>query len=339
MERRRKFLKQSCVAAAGAIAMLTISPAYAQPALPVDRTLESGQPGRIDLLRYEPAAERLVLVQGNTVTVLAAADGSLQESISFRSKPTALALGHESGKALFALGQQNLLWVVDINGFQVETTLASPIDFASLAAFDRASGSFLVASRRSPGIGAVKPGEGMIKMVGASGPLAALAATGRGWVFGAAVDRPVIYVFDSLSLTGMGTFSAQGCENPSDMALDDLERRLYLTCTNGQLLVFDSDTGVVLARHELPAGASRLIVRTLEGRTIQAIVLAEDASLTVFEGRIMVSGVRNVYRGLDETGKLQMEKGMGRIFLASGSPVSPLAVQRPGTLHAPLGES
>ena len=320
-------MKRSCVAAGGIIALLTISPAPAAPSLPVDQTLESGQTGRIDLLRYEPAAERLLLVQGNTVTVLAAADGSPQESTSFRGKPTALALGHESGKALFALGHQNLLWVIDINGFQVEATLASPIDFPSLAAFDRASGSFLVASRRSPGIGAVKPGEGTIKMVGASGPLAALAATGRGWVFGAAADRPVIYVFDSLSLAGLGMFSAPGCGNPSDLALDDMERRLYLTCANGLLLVLDSDTGVVLARHESPAGASRLIVRTLEGRTIQAIVLAADASLTVFEGRIMASGMKSVYHGLDEASGLQMEKGMERVFLAHGSKVSVLALQ------------
>ena len=322
-----KFLKRSCVAAAGIFALLTISPAPAAPALPVDRTLESGQTGKIDLMRFGPTSEQLVLVQGNKVTILAAGDGSPQGSSSFRSKPTAMALGHESGKALFALGHQNLLWVIDINGLQVETTLASPIDFPWLAAFDRASGSFLVASRRSPGIAAFRPGEDTIKTLGSSGPLAALAATGRGWVFGAAADRPIIYVFDSLSLSGLGMFSAPGCEDPSDLALDDMERRLYLTCANGLLLVLDSDTGVVLARHELPAGASRLIVRTLEGRTIQAIVLGEDASLTLFEGRIMASGLWSAYRGLDETGELQMEKGMGRIFLASGSTVSVLALQ------------
>ena len=327
MERTRNFLKRNCVATAAIIALLTISPAPATPALPVDRTLESGQPKKIDLMRFDPAAERLVLVQGNTVKILAAGDGSPQESTSFRSKPTALALGHESGKALFALGHQNLLRVIDINGFQVVATVESPIDFPSIATFDRASGSFLVASRRSPGIGAIRPGEDTIKTVGASGPLAALAATGRGWVFGAAADRPVIYVFDSLSLSGLGMFSAPGCKDPSDLALDDMERRLYLTCANGLLLVLDSDTGVVLARHELPPGASRLLVRAIEGRTIQAIVLAEDASLTVFEGRIMASGLRIVYRGLDETGELQMEKGMGRIFLASGSTVSVLALQ------------
>lgn len=327
MEPTRKFLQRSCVAAAGIIALLPISPATAAPALLIDRTLESGQPVKVDLMRFDPAAERLVLVQGNTVTILAAGDGIPRESTSFRSKPTALALGHESGKALFALGHQNLLRVIDINGFQVETTLASPIDFPSLAAFDRASGNFLVASRRSPGIGAIRPGEDAIKTVGAPGPLAALAATGRGWVFGAAADRPVIYVFDSLSLSGLGMFSAPGCGNPSDLALDDMERRLYLTCTNGLLLVLDSDTGVVLTRHELPPGASRLVVRTLEGRTIQAIVLAEDASLRVFEGRIMASGMKSVYSGLDETGELQMEKGMGRIFLARGSAISVLALQ------------
>jgi len=327
MERTLKFLKHSGVAATAIIALLTISPAPAAPALPVDRTLESGQPGKIDLLRYEPTAERLVLVQGNTVMILAAGDGSLQESISFRSKPTALALGHESGKGVIAFEHQNLLQVIDINGFQVETTLESPIDFPSLAVFDRASGNFLVASRRSPGISAIRPGEDAIKTVGAPGPLAALAATGRGWVFGAAADRPSIYVFDSLSLSGLGMFSAPGCGNPSDLALDDMERRLYLTCTNGLLLVLDSDTGVVLTRHELPPGASRLIVRTLERRTIQAIVLAEDASLTVFEGRIMASGMKSVFNGLDETGELQMEKGMGRIFLARGSAVSVLALQ------------
>lgn len=327
MERTRKFLKRSCVVAVGLFALMTISPVSAQPALPVDRTLESGQPEKIDLMRFEPAAERLVLVQGNTVTILAAGDGSPRESTNFRSEPTALALGRESGKALLALGHRNLLWIIHISGFQVEATLASPINFPSLAAFDRASGSFLVASRRSPGIAAVHPGEDTTKTVGAPGPLAALAATGRGWVFGAAADRPVIYVFDSLSLSGLGMFPAPGCKNPSDLALDDMERRLYLTCANGLLLVLDSDTGVVLARHELSAGTSRLVVRTLEGRTIQAIVLTENASLTVFEGRIMASGFRSVYRGLEETGELQMEKGMGQVFLASGSTVSVLALQ------------
>ncbi len=324
-QRSREQVKRVAVVIAGIAALLMLRSPFAETDLPVERVLESGQAERIDLMLMAAASGRLVLVQKNMATILAVSDGRPTGTLSLSSQPTALAFDAHSDKALIALGHENLLVIADLEAIQSKAELASAVDFPSLAAFDRASGGFIVASRHNPGLGMVSTAGNLEIAASTEEPLAALSTSGRGWLFAAAAGSPVIYVFDSLSLKDLGIMPAPGCETPSDMALDDMERRLYLSCTNGLFLVLDSDTGVVLSRQHLPAaGTSRLALRTLRERTVQAILLAEGGYLAVIEGRIMATGIRSVYRSPVDAHGLQAEQGGGRVFLASGSGISVL---------------
>ena len=313
--------------AAGIVALLAAAPARLETALALEKTLESEKTETIGWLRFEPTAGHLWFAQGNGVTILDASTGRQEAHLAFDTEPTALAFGAGARQALVALGNQNLLAGISLDSGVVTAEFASAIDFPSLAVFDPAAGRFFIASQRYPGLASVEL-DGSPGAAASAPPLAAMQATGRGWLFAAATGKPIIHVFDSLSLRELGRIPAPNCDNPSDLALDDRERRLYLACANGLLLVLDSDTGVVLSRQTIPAGASRLVVRTLGGRTVQAILLVKRASLAIFEGRIMASEPNALHGGLTQAVDLHAEQGNGLVFLATGSTVSVFDLRR-----------
>lgn len=322
-----KDIRSAGTAAAGLVVLVLAPSVPAEPALSVVAEFSTESPERIAAMRLDPVSGRLLLVQGKVLTILAGADGQAQASLRFPSRLTGLAIASGPGKALVALGHDNTLSIIDLESAVVEASTESPVDFPSIAAFDSASVTFAVASHRNPGLASVDPGGNARQTGGAPGPMVSLQATGRGWLFAPAAGEASIHVFDSLSMSELGKIPAPGCSYPSDLALDDAERRLYLGCTNGTFLVLDSDTGVILNRRELAAGRSRLALRVLEDRIIQAIVAAEGGKLSILEGRITANRVQAVHDGPGNAGPVEVEPETGRIFLATGSTVSQLTIQ------------
>lgn len=322
-----KDIRNAGPVAAGLVALTLAQPVVAAPALSVVAEFSTGNPERIAAMRFEPVSGRLLLVQGKVLTILSGADGQVQASLRFPSRPTGLATASGPGKALVALGHDNRLAIIDLDSAAIEASTKSAVDFPSIAVFDPASKTFVIASRRNPGLASVDPRGNTRETAGTPGAMASLRANGRGWLFGAAAGEASIHVFDSLSMSELGKIPAPGCRYPLDMALDDVERRLYLGCTNGTFLALDSDTGVILNRQELGEGKSRLALRMLEGRIIQAIVAAEGGKLSILEGRITASRVRGVHDGPGNAGAIDIEPETGRILLAIGSTVSLLMLQ------------
>ena len=323
---KRKSKRRTWAAAASGLALCLAHTAFAERSLAITGTLYSAYPESIDMMRLDHSSGSLLLAQGNVLTVLGA-DGGLRGELALESRPTSFVIAQGSGKALLALGHGNTLAIVDLNSAAIDATLQSAIEFPSVTAFDPASGNFLAASDRNPGLAVIDPGGRGQQVIDTEGPIASLEATGRGWIFGAAAGESAVYVFDSLSGVALGEFPAPGCRYPSDLALDDAERRIYLTCTNGLFLALDSDAGVILNRQEVEPGDLRLALRILDNRIIQAIVVAEGKGVHVLEGRIAVSGVKGVYGGLESPRDVQVEPDTGRIFLATGSNVSVVDLQ------------
>ena len=324
----RAVLKRQCkAAAAGLVGLALAQSAFAEPALTVVAEFATGSPARIAAMRLDPVSGRLLLVQGKVLTILAGADGQVQANLRFTSQPTGLAIASGPGKALVALGHDNTLSIIDLESAGIEASTESPVEFPSIAEFDSASETFLVASQRNPGLASIDPGGNTRETAGTPGAMVSLLATGRGWLFGAATGEASIHVFDSLTVSELGKVPVPGCRYPSDMALDDVERRLYLGCTNGTFLALDSDTGVVLNRRKLGEGKSRLALRVLKDRIIQAVVAAEGGKLSILEGRITASRVRGVHDGPVNAGAIEIEPETGRILLATGSTVSLLTLQ------------
>ena len=321
-------MKSALAAFAGAWVLGLVQLALAeQPPLTVTERLTLPNPERIAAMRLDPSSGRLLIAQGDLLTILDDLDGRIRRRLRLSGEPTSLAIAPQSGLAVVVLEDQHTLALLDLDEAALKSSFQSAIKSPSVAAFDAAADKFFVASNREPGLVAIDPGSGAQEVYETGSPLVTLQATGRGWLFGAAADAPAVLVFDSFSGREMGRIAAPGCRHPSDLALDDVERRLYLSCANGIFLALDSDTGVILNRQELGAGESSLALRQLENRIIQVMVLIEGRSLALIEGRITANGLKGILGGLESAGELQIDPDSGRILLATGSTVSSLEPQ------------
>ena len=309
---------------AGASVLIGLEFAWAEQ--PVGAALSTAHQGPVDLLRYDARSERLFVVQGKELSVLTVS-GAAVGSISFDHAVTDVALATDLGKGLVAIEESGALALLDLNTVAVEKTLVAKLQAPTTVVFDSASGQFITASSRSPGLLAIKPDSGVQARIDTPVPIAALAANGRGWVFAAAKHEPEVYVFNSLSGADLGIFSAPGCSTPSSLAVDDAERRLYLACANGRLVVLDSDTGVVLSTQEIASGPAALELRMPGNRVVQAIIAIHGSNMTVSEGQITASAVRDIYEGLGNGTALAADPRSSRVFLATGSTVTVMRLE------------
>ena len=304
---------------AGASVLIGLKFAWAEQ--PAEAVLSTAHQGPVDLLRYDARAERLFIVQGNELSVLTVT-GARIGSISFDHAVTGLALAVDLGKGLVVIEESSALALVDLKNVAVEKTFFAEVQAPATVVFDSASGQFFAASSRNPGLLAINPDSGVQTRIDTHVPIAALSANGRGWVFAAAKGEPEVYLFNSLGGADLGIFPAPGCSTPSSLAVDDAERRLYLACANGRLVVLDSDTGVVLSTQEIAPGPAAMELRMPGNRVVQAIIAVHGSNVTVSEGQITASAVRDIYEGLGNGAALAADPRSSRVFLATGPTVT-----------------
>jgi len=78
-------------------------------------------------------------------------------------------------------------------------------------------------------------------------------ADGRGRIYVNIEDKSELAALDARTLTVQKRWSLAPCEEPSGLAMDRAQRRLFSVCSNGVMAVSDADSGRVLAT--LPIGA------------------------------------------------------------------------------------
>ena len=76
---------------------------------------------------------------------------------------------------------------------------------------------------------------------------------GKGLIYVNLEDRNSLAVIDARSLNLIETWPLAGCEEPSGLALDRKNRRLFSVCANRQMIVLDAHDGRQVA--QLPIGA------------------------------------------------------------------------------------
>ena len=308
-----------------ALALSSIDTSRAEQS--VNGVLRSNYDEQIGLLLFDPAYNRLFVVQGKMLSGLSVSGDGEGVEVLFARPLSALALASESDLGMVTFRAADSVSLVDLDTAVVRATLESAVPAPDVALYDGLTRRFFAASSRNTGLAAIETTGGKQKRYDTAVPIRALASNHRGWLFAAASNEPAVYVFDSSSGANLGSFPAPGCLYPSALAVDDVERRLYLACTNGQLQVLDSDNGVVLSRQEISPGPAGLVLRRHGDRALQAIVAVEGQNVSISEGRITADTVRNVLYGLGNGTALQVDSVGSRLFVATGSSVTVLDLQ------------
>ncbi len=209
-----------------------------------------GDTSSYDYVRVDSAARRVYVAHEKRFEVLDADTGKKLGEIGPVTRAHGVALAPESGHGFASSGIDDLIIMFDLK------TLAKLKEFKSSGSnpdsieYDPETKRVYVANHGETGdVTVIDPVSGdivsTVKLKG--GKLEGLGFDGRGQCFVNDEDKSSVHVFDTHTLTYKTTWSAAPGEGGTGLAVDAANHRLFSACGNNKVVVFNSDTGKVVA--------------------------------------------------------------------------------------------
>jgi hypothetical protein len=154
-----------------------------------------------------------------------------------------VALVHKLGRGVTSNGRDNSATIFDLKtlvplatvqtGAKPDAILFDPFSGLVLTFDGKSNDATLIDPEKAVAVGAIalpgRPETGV--------------SDGKGKVFVNLEDKNLIAVIDMASRKVLASWPLTGCEEPTGLALDAANRRLFSACHNGVLVVVDADSG------------------------------------------------------------------------------------------------
>lgn len=215
-------------------------------------TWKLGGEGGWDYLKVDSAARRMYISRATKVVVIDADSGKPVGEIADTPGVHGIALAREFGKGFTSNGRENTVSVFDLQSLKTLNKIkvgnrpdAILYDPATKRVF-----TFNAGSQDATAIDAAK-GE-VVGSIPLGGKPEFSASDGKGTVFVNLEDKNQLFALDPQNLTVKERWPLAGCDEPSGLAMDRKNRRLFVGCDNKVMPVVDADSGKILAT--LPIG-------------------------------------------------------------------------------------
>ncbi len=270
---RNFFLTLLLLALAGALAQGQKPSGYK-----VSRRITLGGEGGWDYLTFDPEARRIYVARATRVLVIDADSGKQVGEIPNTIGVHGVALIHKLGRGATSNGKDDSATLFDLKtlapiatvktGNKPDAILFDPFSGLVLTFNGKSNDSTLIDPEKAVAVGAIAlPGRPEWGVSDANGK-----------VFVNLEDKNLIAVIDVAARKVLASWPLTGCEEPTGLALDGKNRRLFSGCHNATLVVMDADSG--------------RIVQTLAiGNGVDAAAYDKDAGLVFTsngEGNISV---------------------------------------------------
>jgi DNA-binding beta-propeller fold protein YncE len=265
----RRISRLLCWACVLAFAVLILSPAVFHAA-PQDsgyrvlRTIPLGGEGGWDYVTVDSAARRVYIPRSTHILVIDADSGKQAADIQGMNGLHGVAVAPEFNRG-FVTGnkteQEGTVYVFDLKTLMLTSSIKSnSIDTDSLL-YDPSTKRVYV--NNGDGMNLTVVDAATAKVVGAmpfnANPEAA-AADGKGSIFQDYEDKGQVVEYDAMKLTIKNKWPTPGCDAPVAMAMDKMNRRLYIGCRGkgatapGVMIVMNADNGKVVASLPIAIG-------------------------------------------------------------------------------------
>jgi DNA-binding beta-propeller fold protein YncE len=265
----RRFLGLWCSITTLAICGVLLSPrvflaAPQNSGFRVIRSIPLGGEGGWDYVTVDSAARRVYIPRSTHIMVLDADSGKLVTDIKGMNGLHGVAVASEFNRG-FVTGnkteQEGTIYVFDLKTSQLISSMKSnSIDTDSLL-YDPSTKRVYV--NNGDGMNLTVVDAAAAKVAGSmafhANPEAA-AADGKGSIFQDYEDKGQVIEYDAMKLTIKNKWPTPGCDAPVAMAMDKVNRRLYVGCRGkgptapGVMLVMNADTGKVVASAPIAIG-------------------------------------------------------------------------------------
>ena len=214
---------------------------------------ELGGPGRWDLLAVDPNRHRVFLSRSDRVDVVDATSGKLVGSIAGTDGVHGIAIAPKLGRGFATSGKSNSVTEFDLEHLARIRDISVSGKSPDAVLFEPSTNRLFSFNAQSDNVSVIDPKAGAeIAVIAFDGNPELAVEDGHGHVFVNIEDKAQLVAIDARSLKVTSTWTLEGCESPTGLAIDSKSARLFSTCQNRRMIVTDARSGRQVA--QLPIG-------------------------------------------------------------------------------------
>ncbi|MGA9896825.1 MAG: YncE family protein [Terriglobales bacterium] len=219
----------------------------ADPGYHLINTYKLGGDGGWDYLAMDSSARRLYISRATHVMVIDADSGKPVGDIPDTPGVHGIALAPELGRGFISNGREGTVTIFDLKTLKAITKVKAGENPDAIL-YDPASKRAFAFNGRSHDATAIDAAGGtVVGTIKLEGKPEFAASDGKGEIFVNIEDKSQIDAIDPNKLEVKASWPLAPCQEPSGLALDRKNRRLFAGCDNKMMAVVDADTGKVVA--------------------------------------------------------------------------------------------
>lgn len=221
--------------------------AAADPGYHLIKTYKLGGEGGWDYLNLDSASRRLYISRATHVMVIDADSGKPVGDIPDTPGVHGIALAPELGRGFVSNGREGTVTIFDIESLKLITKVKAG-DNPDAILYDPASKRVFTFNGKSHDSTAIDAAKGtVLGTIKLEGKPEFAVSDGKGEIFVNIEDKSQLDAIDPNKLEVKSRWPLAPCQEPSGLAMDRKNRRLFAGCDNKMMAVVDADTGKVLA--------------------------------------------------------------------------------------------
>ncbi len=203
--------------------------------------------GGWDYITVDETTNRVYTSHGNIVQVINAADGKLVATIENLSGVHGIALAHDLNKGFISNGRDSSVTVIDLTTYKTITKIQVTGKNPDAILYDPYSKLVFTFNGRSSNATVIDANTYAIKgTIQLDGKPEFAQTDLKGNIFVNIEDKSKINVIDTKTMTVVKHWSIAPGEEPSGLALDNENHRLFSVCSNKLMVVTDALSGKVI---------------------------------------------------------------------------------------------
>jgi hypothetical protein len=218
------------------------------------KKIKLGGEGFWDYLAFDSPTRRLFISRGTKVVVLDVDSEKVVGEIPDTAGVHGIALVAGSGNGFTSNGQAGTVSIFDLKSLQVIGHAQAGMNPDAIV-YDPATKRVFTMNGRSGDITAIDAVSGSaVGTIPVGGKLEFAVADGSGHLYVNVETKSEIVQFDSKNLAVTAHWPLDPCTNPTGLAIDVKNHRLFAGCANKMMAVMDSDSGKVIATPPIGVG-------------------------------------------------------------------------------------
>ena len=231
---------------AASLALLSITAAAAAQTYHVTNHWKIGGQGGWDYLVSDDAAHRLYVTHNARVEVLDTSNGKLIGAVTGLKSTHGVALNPDGKTGYISDGAGNSVVVFDRSDLSVKATVPVGTNPDGIA-FEPTTRTVWAFNGRSNNVSVLDAASNrVVATIPLPGKPEFPQVDGHGALFVNIEDKNAIVKLDAATRKVVATWTMQGCEAPSGMAIDHAKHRLFSVCDGNKMGIVDFTTGKLL---------------------------------------------------------------------------------------------